>query len=37
MKVSKCCGAIQYRDYDICIECGEHSDFWDEEEENQCN
>jgi len=39
MDRSECCGAEKYGDYDICLECGEHSDFWNEEEEenDQCN
>ena len=32
MKRSECCGADKYGDYDICLECKEHADFWDDEE-----
>lgn len=31
MKRSDCCGAEKYGDYDICLECKEHADFWDDE------
>ena len=33
MLYSDCCGAIVYDDYDICSECLEHCDVWDDEEE----
>ena len=32
MLYSECCGAIVYDDYDICSECLEHCDVWDDEE-----
>ena len=32
MKRSDCCGAEKYGDYDICLECKEHADFWDDKE-----
>ena len=35
MLVSECCGAIVYDDYDICSECLDHCDTyeeWDDEE-----
>ena len=31
MLVSECCGAIVYDDYDLCSECLEHCDVWDDE------
>ncbi len=34
MKRSDCCGADKYGDYDICLECKEHADFWDDEEQD---
>ena len=39
MDRSECCGAIVYDDTDICTECLEHCDVWNEEEEenDQCN
>ena len=30
---SECCGAMVYDDTDICTECLEHCDVWNEEEE----
>jgi len=33
MKRSDCCGAEKYGDYDICLDCKEHADFWDDEEQ----
>ena len=33
MKISDCCGAEKYGDYDICLDCKEHADFWDDEEQ----
>ena len=35
MLVSECCGAIVYDDYDLCSECLEHCDVWDDEEEDE--
>jgi hypothetical protein len=32
--VSDCCGAEKYGDYDICLKCGEHADFYDNEKED---
>jgi hypothetical protein len=32
MQLSECCGAIVYDDTDICSECLEHCDSYDEEE-----
>ena len=32
MMYSECCGAIVYDDYDLCSECLEHCDVWEEEE-----
>ena len=32
MLYSECCGAIVYDDYDICSECLEHGDVWDDED-----
>ena len=39
MDRSECCGAKVYDDTDICSECLEHCDIWNEEEEesDQCN
>ena len=37
MLYSDCCGAIVYDDYDICSECLEHCDVWeDTDEEEEC-
>ena len=33
MNMSDCCGARVYDDTDICTECLEHCDTWNEEEE----
>jgi hypothetical protein len=33
MNMSECCGARVYDDTDICTECLEHCDTWNEEEE----
>ena len=33
MNFSECCGARVYDDTDICTECLEHCDTWNEEEE----
>ena len=33
MNMSECCGAKVYDDTDICTECLEHCDTWNEEEE----
>lgn len=33
MLVSECCGAEQYLETDLCSECLEHTDFYDDEEE----
>ena len=38
MLLSECCGAIVYDDYDLCSECLEHCDVWediDEDEEDE--
>ena len=32
MNRSECCGAIVYDDTDICTECLEHCDTWNEED-----
>ena len=32
---SECCGAIVYDDYDLCSECLEHCDVWDEDEDDE--
>ena len=34
MLLSECCGAIVYDDYDICSECLEHCEVWEDEENN---
>ena len=32
---SECCGAVVYDDYDLCSDCLDHCDVWeDEDEEN---
>ncbi len=33
MDRSECCGADVYPDYNICTECLEHCDTWNEEDE----
>ena len=33
MLYSECCGAIVYDDYDICSECLERCDAYDDDEE----
>jgi len=33
MNISDCCGAKVYDDTDICTECLEHCDTWNEEGE----
>jgi hypothetical protein len=33
MNRSECCGAKVYDDTDICSDCYEHCDVWNEEEE----
>jgi len=33
MQLSECCGAIVYDDTDICSECLEHCDSYNNEEE----
>jgi hypothetical protein len=33
MNMSECCDARVYDDTDICTECLEHCDTWNEEEE----
>jgi hypothetical protein len=33
MNRSECCGAEVYDDTDICSDCYEHCDVWNEEEE----
>lgn len=35
MDRSECCGALVYDDTDICTECLEHCDVWNEEEEEE--
>lgn len=35
MLVSECCGAEQYLETDLCSECLEHTDFYDDEEEEE--
>ena len=35
MLYSDCCGAIVYDDYDICSECLEHCEVWEDEENNR--
>ena len=30
---SECCGAIVYDYYDLCSECIEHCDVWDDDED----
>ena len=32
MLYSECCGEMVYDDYDICSECLEHCDVWEDEE-----
>jgi hypothetical protein len=29
---SECCGAIVYDDYDLCSECLEHCDVWEDDD-----
>ena len=36
MLYSDCCGAIVYDDYDICSECLEHCDVWEDIDEEEC-
>ena len=33
MLYSECCGEIVYDDYDICSECLEHCDTWEDDDE----
>jgi hypothetical protein len=34
MLISECCGALQYlENTDVCSECLEHADFYDDEED----
>ena len=35
MLYSECCGAIVYDDYDLCSECLEHCDVWEDVEEDE--
>ena len=35
MMYSECCGAIVYDDYDLCSECLEHCDVWEEEADDE--
>ncbi len=30
MKLSNCCGALPYRETDLCSKCKEHADFEEE-------
>ena len=32
MMYSECCGAIVYDDYDLCCECLEHCDVWEDDD-----
>ena len=32
MLYSECCGAIVYDDHDICSECLEHCDVWEDDD-----
>ena len=33
MLYSECCGEMVYDDYDICSECLEHCDTWEDDDE----
>jgi hypothetical protein len=35
MLVSECCGALQYLNTDLCAECLEHTDFYDDEDSEE--
>ena len=32
---SECCGAIVYDDYDLCSECLDHCDVWEDVDEDE--
>ena len=32
---SECCGAIVYDDYDLCSDCYEHCDVWEDIDEDE--
>ena len=32
---SECCGAIVYDDYDLCSDCLEHCDVWEDIDEDE--